>query len=135
MGRHSAPGAAVSVLDHINARLAEMDLRYTQRHDAAQKAVEAALAAAEKAVGKAEIAATRRFEAVNEFRGQLADQAGRFLTRDEYEARHQSLAERIAAIKEIVDKDTGRGTGLQSGWGYLIGAVGLISAVIAILVR
>ena len=72
------------------------DRRYEQRHDASQKALEAAFAAqkdaieaaftaqkeainaaltaADRAVQKAEAAAEKRFEGVNEFRAQLGDQ-------------------------------------------------------------
>ena len=42
-----------------------------------------ALQAAEKAVTKAELAAEKRFESVNEFRNQLKDQTGTFITRNE----------------------------------------------------
>ncbi len=67
----------------------EKDLRDQQRFDAQQlalrdaliaqeKAVTAALEAAQSAVTKAENAAEKRFEAINEFRGQLSDQASRF---------------------------------------------------------
>jgi hypothetical protein len=125
----------VSILDHINVRLAEMDLRYTQRHEASGKAVEAALLAAKEAVAKAENAASKRFEAANEFRGQLSDQAATFMPRGEAEARWAALAEKIDVLKEIVDKDTGRGTGLNAGWGYLLGAVGLVGAILAMIFR
>ena len=63
--------------------------------DAADKAVQAALSAAEKASSKAEEASDKRFEAVNEFRGQLADQAATLLSRVEFTAQHNSLTDKI----------------------------------------
>src|SRR5688572_11517487 len=58
---------------------------------AADKAVQTALLSAEKAVAKTETAAERRFEAVNEFRGQLSDQAATFLPRIEADVRINAL--------------------------------------------
>jgi hypothetical protein len=63
--------------------------------DAAEKAVQTALLSAEKAVVKAEVAADKRFDAVNEFRGQLNDQAQTFMPRAEADTRLMSLTEKI----------------------------------------
>lgn len=62
------------------------------------KAVQAALASAEKAVNKAEAAAEKRFEMMNEFRGQLSDQATTFVTRVEADAINSRNTERIADL-------------------------------------
>jgi hypothetical protein len=64
---------------------------------AAERLVQTAASATEKAIGKAELAGDKRFESVNEFRGQLRDQAATFLPRTEYLAGHSSLAEKIDA--------------------------------------
>ena len=131
-----AAGAPVAVLDHILALLAEMDLRYQQRFDAQNTALDAArlaakegvttaLTAAEKAVNKAEIAAEKRFESVNEFRAQLTDQAATFLQRNEYETAHQSVVEKIADLSARLDRTEGAKTGLDSGWKILIAAATL----------
>jgi len=69
---------------------------------AAERAVATALLSAEKAVSKAEAAAEKRFESVNEFRGQLADQAGTFMSRTESHSIHQLLEARITAISDMV---------------------------------
>ncbi len=71
------------ILSAVTKLLDERDLRYKERHDAQQNAISAALAAAEKAVTKAEVAAEKRFDGVNEFRGQLKDQSATFITRTE----------------------------------------------------
>lgn len=65
---------------------------------AAERLVQTAASATEKAIGKAELAGDKRFESVNEFRGQLRDQAATFLPRTEYLAGHQSLAEKIEGV-------------------------------------
>lgn len=59
---------------------------------AAEQAVTTALASQEKAVSKAEAAADKRFEAVNEFRQQLADQTSSFPTRVEMSTRLEAIA-------------------------------------------
>lgn len=152
-----------NMLRVMNERQSQLDERYltqTKALDAAfasaEKAVSAALQAAETAVQKAEMAADKRFEAVNEFRGQLADQAQRFMTRDESLSRHDRTQEQIKDLTERfstemsslrdrhnsdfattnsrLDLTQGKSTGLDSAWGYIIGAIGLISGVIAIVV-
>ena len=75
-----------------------------QRLIAAGDAVVAALAAAKEAVAKAEVAADKRFESVNEFRGQAADQAARFLTRTEYNGAHTALVDSVNGLRaQIAD--------------------------------
>jgi hypothetical protein len=66
--------------------------------DAADKAVQAALAAAKEAAAKAEAAAKDRFAAVNEFRGQLSDQAATLVSRTEHNAQLQALADKIDVL-------------------------------------
>ena len=67
--------------------------------ESAEKAVATAMIAAEKAVTKAETAAEKRFEAVNEFRGQLADQAAHFINRDEAEVRLASIVDKLHTVE------------------------------------
>ena len=72
--------------------------------ESAEKAVATAMIAAEKAVTKAENAAEKRFEAVNEFRGQLSDQATRFLRRDEAEVRLQGILDKVATAEKLATR-------------------------------
>jgi small-conductance mechanosensitive channel len=113
----------------LHAIINERERSNNQRFDAQEKAVAAALAAAEKAVTKAELAAEKRFDAVNEFRGQLKDQADTFATRNEIDIRFRGIEEKIASAKrESTD-------GARWLWGVLIGAAGIVIAVIALLLR
>jgi hypothetical protein len=111
--------------------------------EAAEKAVATALTSAEKAVTKAEVAAEKRFEAVNEFRGQLSDQAATFLSRTEADVRigalgekvdqHAQLSsERISQIDRRLDLTQGKSAGLNAGWLILVGVVSLILALVGI---
>lgn len=81
---------------------------------AAQKeAVAAALTAADRAVSKAELAANARFEGVNEFRGQLADQATTFMSRAEGLLQIKANADKIDALATRIDRSEGQGAGAR----------------------
>jgi hypothetical protein len=124
----------VSILD-------ERDKRYAQRFTDLETALRAALAASEKAIGKAEVATERRFEGVNEFRQTLSDQAAQFMTRSEAVAltdrnteRIQDQAKLLQALTDRVNRSEGRGSGFSAGWGYLVAAVGLIATVVVVVI-
>jgi len=112
----------------------------------ADKAVQAALLAAEKAVNKAENASERRFESVNEFRAQLADQASTFIPRSEAEARISALGTLVSANSDKIDQlaarvnaSEGGGQGRQQAIGYFVIAgtliVGVVGVIIALLAQ
>lgn len=131
---------------YLERIVADADRRYNERDDtrqeslvtamtAAEKAVNAALAAAEKAVTKAELAAEKRFDATNEFRGQLSDQAATFIPRVEAQLQLDSLANAIQRMERVQATGGGRGQGLKDGWGYIVGAAGVISTIVVILLN
>lgn len=71
---------------------------------AAETAVDKALLAAKEAVNKAEVAADKRFEATNEFRGQLNDMVVTLLPRAEAMTRFSALDEKIESkTKALTD--------------------------------
>jgi len=107
--------------------LAEMDLRYEQRYVAQSKALEAALLAAEKAVLKAETAAERRFESVNEFRAQLSDQAGTFIPRSEHGVQMKATEDRLSRIDDALKA-------IQIWQGNIAGRLAVLGAVFAVFV-
>jgi len=122
---------------------------------AAERAVATAMLAAEKAVDKAESAAEKRFEAVNEFRGQLNDIVTTLISRAEAETRITALSEKLDAESErtqtrITELDSsllvrlremqsrldltqGQSTGMDKLWGYLVGAVLAVGAAITVV--
>lgn len=102
-------------LAHIEALLAEMDRRYQQQFDAA-----------EKAVVKAEVAMEKRFDALNEFRLAYQDLIANKMSRAEAEQRLNALAEKIDDLK-----GSSR-AGAASLWAWLVGAAGLAATVIAL---
>lgn len=147
------------LMDEHRRQLDERYATQTKALDAAFKsaesAVQAALNAAETAVQKAEMAADKRFESVNEFRGQLSDQAARFMSRDESIARHDRTQEQIkdnaeryhselAVLRDRHDKDVslinsrldltqGRSSGMEKFWGYIVGAIGLAGGIVGLI--
>lgn len=105
-------------VDHMAMLLVERDRRYSERFKAQEEArrmaldavnrefhehivqvrseTQAALVSSERAIGKSETANEKRFESVNEFRQQLADQAALFIPRREAEALVATLGEKVA---------------------------------------
>lgn len=116
------------------ARITMLSNKLDERYVTQQTAMEAARLAAEKAVTKAETASEKRFEGVNEFRAQLADQQGTFMPRAEANARIDALTDKINDAVSRLDVNQGKGTGTQQSWGVLIGAVGLIAVLISTFV-
>lgn len=86
----------------------------------------AAMSAAAKAIDKAELATERRFESVNEFRSTLSDQAKTFINREEYEAKHKNLEDKINILQSRMDSREGADKGVGQSWGFIVGAVGII---------
>ncbi len=126
--------------EHLKSRLDAMDKladerenRNVERFGAAQDRVEVAMEAAEKATGKAETAIDKRFDGVNELRGALSDQAALMLPRTEYSAQHQSMIEKIDELKDRVGRLNL--TNWSAIGGYIVGAVGILSALALILSR
>jgi len=106
----------------LETRIGALDRLLSRRMDDADKAISAALASAEKAVTKAETSAERRFEAVNEFRKTLSDQASTFIPRGEYDTAYDALtgrvtanAERVAALELRLTSRLDRGEGSDAG--------------------
>jgi hypothetical protein len=88
--------------------------------------------AAKAVVTKSEIATEKRFDAVNEFRAQMADQAGLFISRREVEALVNSNSEKISSITDRLNRNEGRGMGISQLGGWIFGGVGLVVGLIAI---
>lgn len=97
-----------------------------------------------RSVDKATFSLEKRLDGMNEFRSQLATQARDFMPRKEYEQLHLVLDAKVeAATKSLggkydqiasrLDINQGRSSGLNAGWGYLVGLVGLLSTIITLL--
>ena len=100
---------------HVEDTIIAMDRRIEQRFDANDKSFTAALITAKEAVEKAEVANAKRFDSVNEFRGQLTDQAATFLTKDVSEQQFMRSAEDIDQVRNDV-------SALRREWAGHLGA-------------
>jgi hypothetical protein len=100
------------------------------RFEALEKQTSLALAAAEKAVTKAEVANEKRFENVNEFRQSLNDNARLLMPRVEAEKELKVLSDQISNLTGRINSREERGVGMQNGWAYLIAVVAVISSII-----
>lgn len=122
-----------SLKEHFSTVIGSNDRRYEERFVAQEKATDVALDALNK-----------RFDSTNEFRQTLSDQAATFIPRAEAIQRADNNAEKIsnldkrmtdalAIINSRLDLNTGKSTGMNAVWGYIVGAIGLAATVISII--
>ena len=109
----------------------ERDLRYGQRADSQDKSVAVAMASAEKAILKAEMATEKRLEGLNELKGMAENQARTFARSEEVKLVQQSMDKRIDVMSGILERHAARGGGIADVIGYLVGAAGLGLAALA----
>ena len=100
------------------------------RFDAQEKAVNAALAASDRAVNKAEMASEKRFDAVNEFRAALADSARLLMPRIEAEQRIAPLDKMISDLKTTVEAKDNKGAGISIGLMAVVTGISVLSAIV-----
>lgn len=131
--------------------IAANDKRYEERFQASQRALDAALlaqkeamttalVAQQEAVLKAERATEKRFESVNEFRGTLDSQQRTLIPRSEVQEIRRALDIEIVNLTKILDelkvKESNRTferRGVSGGWGYAVGVVGFVLAILALI--
>jgi hypothetical protein len=120
----------------------ERDRRYEDRFKAQDEKTTLALTASKEAIGKAESATEKRFDAVNEFRGTLSDQAARLLPRAEADSRFANYDEKIANQQKDIQnlrESRSEGGGRQLSREYITGIgltiAGLIIAAAVLLGR
>ena len=81
----------------VQLALARVDKEFHEHLQSVREETSAALDAADKAINKSEVSIEKRFDAVNEFRAQLADQASSFMPRKESDVRMDAVTEKIDA--------------------------------------
>lgn len=123
----------MSLREYVDVRFSDQENAVAAALRGQEKAVSAALAAAKEAVIKAETASEKRFEGVNEFRAALSDQGRLMMPRAEAEQAFKAINDKLDLLTARVVAREERAVGMVQFWGILIGAVGLISAAIAIV--
>jgi ATP-dependent Zn protease len=81
----------------FEARIAELDRRYTLRFDLSERAITVALDAM-----------NRRLDGMNEFRNTLRDQSNSFVSRPEWETREHALEEQVKQLELERENAVGR---------------------------
>ncbi len=118
----------VSLREHFEelrrGDLAQMDRRFAEQ----EKAVVAALASADKAVSKAELASEKRQDAGNEIRQAMIDQQTSFVTKIEV----SGLERRIAVLEDFISRSAGRSTGITLSGDLTFRLIAAIAALAAI---
>jgi len=97
----------IALQDEMDRRFTDLSSQLDRRFTDSDRAVVAALAAAKEAVLKAEDAANERFKAVNEFRGQLSDQASTLLSRNEYAVQYRALVDTVTQLRQDLTRVDG----------------------------
>jgi len=124
----------ISLREYVDRRFDDQDKAVQTALTSAEKAVVAALAAAKEAVSKAEIANDKRFDSVNEFRAQLADQTANLMPRSEYQVQHKALEEKLSDLTDRINKSEGSTIGSELTMGKVIAIVSLSTGVLGLIV-
>jgi hypothetical protein len=90
-----------------------------------EKSVTIAMAAADKAVTKAEVATEKRFDSVNEFRNAMKDQQNTFADKTQTDFR-------LAAIEKSMEKIGGVSLGVTISASVIAGIIAATASVITI---
>ena len=78
----------IELREDYSGKISQLDIRMAERFNGQ-----------DKAIGIANSAMDKRLESMNEFRSQLKDQTGTFLTREAYDARHQILQNQVDDLR------------------------------------
>ena len=101
----------------------ERDRFYNQRFTDAEKAVNLALASAEKAVAKAEFASDKRQDASNEIRAAMIDQQKTLANKSETDLRFRQIEQKLDELSSFRYSTSGHGKGISDLWGWIIAAI------------
>ncbi len=131
----SVAGLKELLLTKIQAvadQLEERDTLYTDRDLSRQKAIEAAFAASEKATSKSDQNAEKWRENANEWRSAMQDREIRFASRVEVDNELKNLRTELASVKEQQDTGKGKGEGLSTSWGIVLGSAAILATLMAV---
>jgi hypothetical protein len=71
----------------------------------------------------------KRFDAMNEFRQSLADNARLLMPRSEAEQRFAQIADQLGNLSMRVAAIDQKGEGKRDLWGYIVGVFGILSLI------
>ena len=102
----------------LKASLGALSDRLTERFESQKTAVAAA-----------QLATNARLDLMNEFRNQLRDQAGTFITRSELTLKFESMSKEIENLKDRQSYNRGRDAAISAG---IAATIAVISTILVI---
>ncbi len=134
-----APSNQTVNQDLLLALIKGLDEKIGLLINAQKEGVKTAMDAAEKAVAKAENAADKRFEALNELRGMAADWRTEFARQSTVDLQVIGLTDKIEALRGQINalaikssESAGRGSGRSDIWGFIVGGAGLVLVLVTV---
>ena len=124
---------AVSLKEYFESEIGNVKKLIQDSSQAAKDAVKSALDSQKEAILKSEAANEKRFASVNEFRNTLSDQQRNLMPRAEVDILVKALEGKSESNEKRIIILESRGNGVGQGMGYIIGIVGVVSAVISII--
>jgi hypothetical protein len=124
-----------AAMQHLTKIIAESDRRYEERFVALEAKIDATSASADRALGKAEFAYEKRFDAMNEFREAMGDQQRTFIPRAEFDITHAMIQKQVDDLSRCAISRTSEGSGMKAGWIMAVGALGVVLALVGLLLR
>jgi len=136
MTKASSHGWTLDTLErYLSSKIDALDRYCSTNFTQSKERVDMALAAADKAVTKAEIATEKRFDGVNEFRGAMADQSKAFMPRAEYEVQRAAVNDALGRLDGVtttlVERAAGKREGISGIGAILIGGATIFSSLAA----
>jgi hypothetical protein len=126
--------------EYLLALITNLDEKIGLLVNAQKEGVKTAMDAAEKAVAKAESAADKRFEALNELRGMASDWRTEFARQSTVDLQIQTLSDKLEAFRtnfNVGDRKLSeliaRGSGRNDVWLYLTGGLVAGAAIASLL--
>jgi hypothetical protein len=139
--------AHMDLRQEINQRFADLDRGVKLAFEAQKLWVDQSFEAADRAILKAEVAAEKRFDSINEFRAVLGDQQKNFMPRSEVfviekagaekleslriqaEITHQSIFEKIETLSVMIKAAQAGKKGLGDGMTLVVAGVGVVISI------
>jgi len=115
----------------LESRLTEISREHTQSHAREHQMVELA-------VSKAETAMTERLAGMNEFRQQISDERGSYMTKAEFDRFENALREWQSMTTGLISQQQNLWSNLQgkiTSFGGLLGIVSIVSLLVALWAR
>ena len=116
------------------AALKASELVQIERSESLRRESAEIRASSDRAINKSEAATEKRFESLNDFRGQLTDQASRFMPREVADTQIGELKKQLATLTQRIDVSQGSSVGAKDKTASLYAFIGVTSAFLGIIV-